>query len=501
MRAMQTHFVCRLVLGCLIVLGISSRQAVADGPPNIILINCDNLGYGDLGAYGSRVHRTPNLDQLAAQGVRFTDFYAASPVCTSSRSALLTGCYPRRNNMHDFEWDGAVLRPVSPNGLHPDEITVAELLKERGYYTACIGKWHLGDQHAFLPLQQGFATFFGLLYSDEMDDSYRIYRWPPMPLLRDNTVIEAPADLETMTERYTQEAIRIIREPRHRPFFIYLPHMSPGSRKEPIAGGRFQGRSANGSYGDTVEEIDWSTGQILEALEDAGLSDRTLLIFTADNGAPPPRGTEHHGSNAPFRAREGYDASEGGFRVPMIARWPGRIPSGAVCREVATNMDLFTTVLQLAGAQMPTDRVIDGKDIWPLLASEPDAASPHDAFFYYFADQLQAVRSGRWKLVLPLSRPIVRLDMGRQGIEATGVRIERFGEPVTLQLYDMEQDVQETTNVAQRHPGVVARLMKLAESARDDLGDVDRQGSGVRPAGLAPDPSPQLLDRPDHKRP
>lgn len=478
-------------------LGLVAHAQDRAGPPeerpNVILINCDNLGYGDLGCYGSTVHRTPHLDRLAAEGMRFTDFYAASPVCTSSRSALLTGCYPRRNGMHDFDWDGAVLRPVSPYGLDPREITLAEVLQARGYYTACIGKWHLGDQHAFLPLQQGFDSFLGLLYSDEMDDSYRVYRWPPMPLLRDNEVIEAPANLETMTERYTREAVRIIYENRDRPFFIYLPHMSPGSRKEPIAGRAFQGRSANGRYGDAVEEIDWSTREILAALEDAGLSRQTLVIFTADNGAPPPRGTKHHGSNGPFKARDGYDGSEGGLRVPMIARWPGRIGPGQVCREVTTNMDFFPTVARLAGAQLPSDRVIDGRDIWPLLASKVGAKSPHEAFFYYYAGQLQGLRSENWKLMLPLSKPMVRLDMGRQGIEATGVYIERFGDPVPLRLFDIENDIGETANIAEQHPQVVARLLALAEQARRDLGDLDRPGRNVRPAGRVPDPQPQVM--------
>lgn len=487
-------FVPRLLV-VFAILGPAAFSAPPDSgrSPNIILINADNLGYGDLGVYGSTLHRTPRIDRLAAEGVRFTDFYAASGVCTASRAALLTGSYPPRNSMHEFEWDGSVLRPISPNGIHPDEVTLAELLRARGYFTACIGKWHLGDQRAFLPLQHGFDSFLGLLYSDEMDNSYTSYRWPPMPLMRDNRVIEAPARLETMTRQYTEEAQRIIRENPNRPFFIYLPHMSPGSRTEPIAGTEFQGSSRNGKYGDTVEELDWSTGTILDTLANAGLADRTLVIWTADNGPPPPRGTKHHGSTAPLTPRERYDASEGGMRVPFIARWPGRIEPGTVCREIATNMDLFTTLAKLAGAEIPRDRVIDGKDILPLLTGERAAKSPHEAFYYYFGSQLQAVRAGKWKLHLPLEKPILQIGMGELGRTATGRTSRIDGKPTTAQLFDMEADIGEKTEIAARHPDVVARMMELAEKARREIGDEGRPGRGIRPAGRVTNPQPQLL--------
>ena len=462
-------------------------------PPNIILINADNLGYGDLGVYGSRIHRTPRIDRLAAEGIRFTDFYAASPVCTSSRAALLTGSYPRRNGMHEFDWDGSVLRPVSPYGLHPDEITLARLLRGRGYATACLGKWHLGDQNAFLPPAHGFDHFLGLLYSDEMDNSYTAYRWPPMPLMLNDRVIEAPAKLETMTRRYTEEAQRLIRENRDRPFFIYLPHMSPGSRTDPIAGTEFQGTSRNGKYGDTIEELDWSTGAILDTLDEVGLRDRTLVIWTADNGAPPPRGTKHHGSFAPLAPRARYDAAEGGLRVPFIARWPGRIPAGVVNAEIATNMDLFTTLARLGGADIPRDRIIDGRDILPLLRNEPGAKSPHEAFFYYFGGQLQAVRSGKWKLILPLERPVVQLGMGQLGVSASGRPNRLVGSPVPARLYDLATDIGEKQELSAEHPAVVARLLELAEKARHDIGDLDRPGRNERPPGKVANPKPQVL--------
>lgn len=495
------------LLACGAVLSFSAYGAVllfagtlypdaADEPvrlPNIVLINADNLGYGDLGVYGSTLHRTPRIDAMAREGIRFTDFYAASPVCTASRAALLTGSYPHRNSMHEFDWDGSVLRPVSPYGLHPDEVTLAELLRQQGYYTAVIGKWHLGDQDAFLPPAHGFDYFFGLLYSDEMDDSYTAHRWPPMPLMLNDRVVEAPAKLETMTRRYTEQVRRLIRQHRDRPFFIYLAHMSPGSRTEPIAGTEFQGTSRNGKYGDTIEELDWSTGEILDTLEELGLQEGTLVIWTADNGAPPPRGTKHHGSYGPLAPRVRYDAAEGGVRVPFIVRWPERIRPGTVCREIATNMDLFTTLAKLAGADVPTDRVIDGKDILPLLTSAPGAKSPHEAFYYYMGGQLQGVRSGRWKLLLPLEKPLLQIGMGKLGILASGRSSRLFGDPVPARLFDLDVDIGESTDVSARYPHVVARLMALAEKARSDIGDLDRPGRSVRPPGRIANPKPQVL--------
>jgi arylsulfatase A len=492
------HRLCvSLIVACALVAAVCPSPAgEAARPPNILLINADNLGYGDLGLYGSKLHRTPRIDRLAAEGIRFTDFYAASPVCTSSRAALLTGSYPQRTGMHEFEWDGSVLRPVSPHGLHPDEITLAELLRARGYFTACVGKWHLGDQREFLPAAHGFDYFLGLLYSDEMDDSIKGYRWPPMPLMLGDRVVEAPAILETMTRRYTEQVQRLIREHRERPFFIYLPHMSPGSRTEPIAGTEFQGKSRNGKYGDTVEELDWSTGEILNTLAELGLEKKTLVIWTADNGAPPPRGTKHHGSFGPLAPRVRYDASEGGMRVPFIARWPGRIKPGTICRELATNMDLFTTLALIGGATVPRDRVIDGKDIRPLLLGEPHAKSPHEAFYYYMGSQLQAVRAGPWKLHLPLPSPLIQLGMGEQGRSVTGRSNRMFSEPTPARLHNFDEDIGETRDVAAEHPEVVARLLALAEKARADIGDLDRPGKGVRPAGRVTNPRPQVLGKP-----
>ncbi len=447
-------------------------EAKAD-KPNLIVILCDNLGYGDVGCFGSRLHRTPHIDRLATEGMRLTSCYSASGVCTPSRAALMTGCYPRRVGLHKTQPDGAVLRPISPNGLHPDEVTLAELLRQQGYATACIGKWHLGDQFEFLPTRQGFDQYFGIPYSDDMTDRPG-QPWPPLPLMRDERVIEAPVDRNLLTQRYTQEAIRFVVAHRDRPFFLYLPHAMPGSTDRPFASPSFQGRSANGPYGDSVEEIDWSTGQILDVLQREGLDRKTLIVWTSDNGAP--RRNPPQGSNRPLRGW-GYNTSEGAMRIPCIVRWPDRVPAGRSCDELTTLMDWLPTLVRLAGGSLPAGRAIDGRDIWPLLAGESTARSPHEAFFYYHVDQLQAVRSGSWKLYLPLAAKRVNLGDGRAATDA--------------ELYDLAADIGEETNLAAQRPEVVARLRQYAERARQELGDGDRAGTGQRPAGRVEAPTPR----------
>jgi arylsulfatase A len=441
------------------------------GKPNFIIIFCDDLGYGDLGCFGSKVHRTPNLDQMAAEGMKFTSFYVSSGVCSPSRASLMTGCYPRRVNMHQDSHGKCVLFPVDGKGLNPNEITIAEILKQRGYVTCCIGKWHLGDQPEFLPTRQGFDHYFGIPYSNDMGARQRSEN-PPLPLLRDEEVIEAPAVQDTLTKRYTEEAVEFIRKNKDRPFFLYLPHTMVHNPLNP--GEKFRGKSANGLYGDAVEEIDASTGQILKTLKGLGLDRNTLVFFTSDNGASGSYG----GSNAPLRGHKGT-TWEGGMREPAIMWWPRHIPAGRTCDEMAITMDLLPTFTALAGAKLPTGRTIDGKNIWSLMSGRRGAKSPHEAFYYYQIDQLQAVRSGRWKLHLPL-RPKKR----------------HWGDPIPdapLALYDLENDIEEKNNVAEGHPNVVKRLLALAEKARSDLGDVDRQGTGQRPAGRVVSPKPLVL--------
>jgi arylsulfatase A-like enzyme len=358
--------------------------------------------------------------------------------------------------------------------LHPHEVTVAEVLRGAGYATACIGKWHLGDQAEFLPGQQGFDEFLGIPYSDDMVEN-RERGWPPLPLMRGPRVIAAPADRNLLTRQYTDEAIAFIAAHRDRPFFLYLPQAMPGSTARPFASPAFQGRSANGPYGDSVEELDWSTGKLLDALRELHLDQRTLLVWTSDNGAPQRRPVQ--GSNLPLRGW-GYTTWEGGMRVPCLVRWPTRIPAGEVCDEIMTTMDLLPTFAALAGVTAPQDRILDGRDVWPLLSGQGGARSPHAAFYYYFMDQLQAVRCGRWKLHLPLDAKRTNLVDGAGPAEAA--------------LYDLDADIGETNNVVAAHAEVAQRLMALAAAAREDLGDGARPGKNQRPAGRVAKPVPQV---------
>ncbi|MBI4889112.1 MAG: sulfatase [Acidobacteria bacterium] len=459
---------------------MSGAMAAAGDPlPNIILILADNLGYGDLGCYGSSLQRTPNIDRMAREGMRFTDVYAASGVCTPSRASLMTGCYPRRVGLHYTDPDGAVLRPISSNGLNPDEVTIAEVLKQRNYSTSIIGKWHLGDQPPLLPTRQGFDYYLGIPYSDNMEGG-KIQPWlkipsPPLPLMENEKVIDAPVDRNLLTKRYTEKCIELLGRNSDRPFFIYLPHAMPGSTPSPFASERFRGKSRNGPYGDSIEELDWSTGEILAALKRLGLDENTLVIWTSDNGAPLL--DPWHGSNGPLGGW-GYTTAEGGQRIPFIARWPGKIPAGSVCRAMATLMDVFPTCAGLARCSPPSGRTIDGKDIWPLLSGRSEK-SPHDAFFYYYGPQLQAVRSGNWKLSLPL--------------KARWVTLPGKTQVAPLALYDLEKDPAETLDVSAKHPEVVRHLTALAQKAREDLGDVDRPGKGQRPVGRVENPTPRVL--------
>jgi arylsulfatase A-like enzyme len=449
---------------------LQSAGSPAD-KPNFIIIFCDDLGYGDLGCFGSKRHRTPNIDRMADEGMRFTSFYVTSGVCTPSRSSLMTGCYPRRVNMHQDSNNLCVLFPVGKKGLNPNEITIAEVLKSRGYATACIGKWHLGDQPQFLPTRQGFDYYYGIPYSNDMGERKNSNR-PPLPLLQNEKVIEAPADQNTLTKRYTQQVIKFITANKDKPFFVYLPHTMPHN---PVhSSDNFRGKSANDGYGDCVEEIDFSTGQILQTLKNLNIDNHTLVVFTSDNGAAERWG----GSNLPLSGFKGSTA-EGGMREPAVMRWPGKIPAGKTCDELASTLDLMPTLAQLAGTKAPTDRIIDGKNIWPLMTGKRGVKSPHKAFYYYQMDQLQAVRSGKWKLHLPLK--MKKRNWGKGIPDAP------------LNLYNLQADIAETNNVADQHPDVVKHLFALAEKARRDLGDVECEGTGQRPAGLVVTPKPLLF--------
>ncbi|HEX3656618.1 MAG TPA: sulfatase [Pirellulales bacterium] len=465
-----------VAIGSLIVGSVTCAETArgAERPPNVVLVFVDNLGNGDIGCFGSKLHRTPHLDRLAAEGRKFTSFYVASGVCTPSRAALMTGCYPARVSMHVSGTGSAVLRPLDSKGLNPDETTIAEVLKPRGYATGIFGKWHLGDQPPFLPTRQGFDTFFGIPYSDDMTKDVQPASWPELPLMRDERVIEAPPDRDQLVKRTTQEAIRFIERNRQRPFFVYLPHTMPGSTSAPFSSPAFRGRSANGAYGDAVEELDWSQGEIDAALRRLGLERDTLVIWTSDNGAV--RRNPPQGSCAPYQGW-GYDTSEGAMRMPCIMRWPGKIPAGTTCDQLCSTMDLLPTLAALAGAPLPT-KPIDGHDIRPLIFGAAGARSPWDetGFGYYRMEQLQAIRAGRWKLYLPLERKLETL--GRKMAASPA------------QLYDVVGDVGETHEVSAEHPEVVRRLTIMADRLRKEVGDLDSPGAGQRAAGLVDHPRP-----------
>ncbi len=454
-----------------------ATSALAAEKPNVIFVLCDNLGNGDVHCFNPQTkHRTPHLDRMAAEGTRFTSYYSASGVCTPSRAALMSGCYPMRINMHISDRGSLVLQPVAAKGLNPNETTLGEVMKSAGYATMIIGKWHLGDQPEFLPTRQGFDSFFGIPYSDDMTRDKRPEEWPDLPLMRDEKVIEAPVDRDYLTKRYTEEAIHFIAAHREKPFFLYLPHAMPGSTSDPYASPAFKDKSANGHWGDSVEELDWSMGEILAALKRLQLDENTLVIWTSDNGAPqrkPPQG-----SNAPYKGW-GYSTSEGAMRMPMIARWPGHVSANRECRELSSMLDILPTLAALSGAALPK-QAIDGHDIRPLLFGEAKAKSPADAtgFFYYHMEQLQAVRSGPWKLYLPLESKL------------TGGAAKRT--TATLNLFNVVEDVGEENEVSAKNPDVVQRLIKLANQAREELGDVNRPGKGQRPAGLSAKPTARI---------
>ncbi|MBL9115590.1 MAG: sulfatase [Verrucomicrobiaceae bacterium] len=468
-----------IALGLATTLGASVEESPR--PPNVVVILCDNLGNGDIACFNPATkHRTPNLDRMAAEGRKFTSFYSASGVCTPSRAALMTGCYPRRVGLHISAIGAAVLQPVAQRGLNPHEETIAELLKERGYATACIGKWHLGDQQTFLPTRHGFDTFFGIPYSEDMvHDKFPDRNWPPLPLLRDEKVMEAPVEAETLTERCTKEAVTFIKRHRSNPFFLYFPAPGPGSRAVCYPGKAFRGKSANGLYGDSIEELDWSAGEVLKAIRDAGVDSQTLVIWTNDNGAVNRNPAQ--GSNAPYKGM-GYSTSEGGMRMPCIVRWPGRIPANTECKELCTMMDILPTVAHLTGARLPK-LPIDGKDISNVILSTDAKGSPHDetGFFYYQVEQLQAVRAGKWKLYLPIEN--------KRGL---GGKVKAKDSSQKLALYDVVNDPKELSEVSASNEAVVNRLLALAADARTRLGDGPTTGTGQRPAGWV-DPAAPLI--------
>ena len=458
----------KLIIASVLLLTIVySDECARAKAPNFIVIFCDDMGYADIGPFGAQGYETPNLDQMANEGVKFTDFYVGRSFCSPSRAALMTGCIPTRVGI------GGNFGPHSTTGLNPEETTIAEILKTKGYATACFGKWHLGHQEPFLPTNQGFDVFFGLPYSNDMWPFHpgvrhlpieqRIKRWPHLPLYEGSKVINPqimPEDQVTLTRSLTERAVQFIEDKKDTPFFIYLPNPQP--HVPLFASEEFQGKTTRGLFGDVLSEIDWQVGKIIETLKAHQLDENTCIVFTSDNGPWLSYG-DHAGSAGPLREGKGTNF-EGGFRVSCLMRWPGKIPAGSVTNEIAATMDLLPTFCHLADSELP-ERKIDGRDISALMLTPESASSPHKVFFHYDGgNRLAAVRSGKWKLMFPqnYNSPIP----GSGGLPGKNQK-----KRIDLSLFDLEADVGETTNLAEDNPEIVARLKLAAQRMRRDLGD------------------------------
>lgn len=472
-----------------LALSVPSGAAAADRPPNVVVIYTDDQGYADIGPNGAEGFSTPNLDRMAQEGRLFPRWYVAQPVCSASRTALLTGCYPNRVGIH------GALGPGSRVGISAEETTMAEMLRSQGYATAIFGKWHLGDHEKFLPLQHGFDEYFGIPYSNDMWPQHPEAKrpFPPLPIFEGNERLRVAdeRDQRMMTTWLTAKAVNFINRHRERPFFLYVPHPQP---HVPLyVSERFAGTTERGLYGDVIAEIDWSVGEILNAIDTNGLGEDTLVVFTSDNGPWLSYGT-HSGSAKPLREGKGT-VWEGGVRTPCVMRWPGRIPAGTVCDEAAMNIDLLPTFAGLAGAAQP-ERKIDGKDILPLLVGADGAKNPHEGegyWFYYKQNELHAVMDGDWKLILPHRYRSLPDGAGRDN----GLPVPYRNVDTDFSLHDLAADPEEKNNLAGTHPEKVAELMKLAEAARTELGDslTQRNGTGNREPGQLSDEEAADLER------
>lgn len=476
-----------LSLGIILAItALSTEKEAKATQPNIILIFMDDMGYGDLSCYGALQYRTPNLDKVAAEGIRFTNFLAAQAVCSASRAALMTGCYPNRIGI------SGALFPNAKVGLNPDEMTIAELLKQKGYATGAFGKWHLGDHPDFLPTKQGFDEYVGIPYSNDMwpvnydgtpvtDKDARKANFPPLSILEGSKKmkeINTLDDQAQITGIYTQRAVSFIKKHKKEPFFVYLPHSMP---HVPIAASaKFKGKSKQGMYGDVIMEIDWSVGEIMKTLKENGLDDNTLVIFTSDNG-PWLNYGNHAGSSGGLREGKGT-SFEGGQRVPCLVRWKGVTPAGVVCNKLTSTIDLLPTIASICGAKLP-EKKIDGVDILPLLKGDMEATPRKYFYYYYRRNNLEAVRRDDWKLVLPHEgRSYEGQVPGNDGFPGKSPE----NTPFALGLYDLRRDPAERYDVKETYPEILAELQKVAEEAREDLGDelTKRTGKNVRPSGI-----------------
>ncbi len=480
---MCTRLISFTILLSIILVGCQPTTTELESTsPNVVIIFVDDMGYADIGSYGVTAYETPHLDQMANEGVRFTDFYVSQPVCSASRAALLTGTYSNRIGIH------GALGPKNTHGIHEDEVTMAELFKDQGYATAMYGKWHLGHHPQFLPTRHGFDDFYGIPYSNDMwpfhpespDD------WPDLPTIEQEEIIGYNTDQTRFTTDFTKRSVTFIEQSvaNDTPFFLYLAHPMP--HVPLFVAEEREGHSGAGLYGDVIKEIDWSAGQILDTVKRLGVDDNTLVIFTSDNGPWLSYGN-HAGSALPLREGKGT-TWEGGVRVPFIARWPGEIPEGLEVTTPAMTIDLFPTLAELIDAPLP-NHTIDGKPIWSLLTGASNE-SPHEAYyFYYHQNELHSIRSGKWKLHFPHRyRTMEGREIGNDGIPGK----YNYQAQAGLELYDLDADISEQNNLVDVHPEIVEQLSKLADAKRADLGDAltETEASGARePGRLEEEPS------------
>jgi arylsulfatase len=464
----KTFIAALVVIACCCAPGLA-----AETPPNIVIIFCDDLGYADPSCFGNTMVKTANIDKLAEQGTRFTNFYVPQAVCGASRAGLLTGCYPNRIGIQGAPG------PKSKVGIAASEKLISEICKERGYATALFGKWHLGDAEKFLPLQHGFDEYFGLPYSNDMWPYHpQGGNWPPLPLIEGNKIVNpavSHADQEQLVKQYTERATDFIKRRAAQPFFLEVAYAMP---HVPLhVSENFKGKSGAGLYGDVLLEIDWSVGEIMKALDTAKVADNTLVVFTSDNGPWLSYGN-HAGSRGNLREGKGTEW-EGGVRVPCVMRWPNKIPAGKISDEPLMTIDLLPTITAAIGGKLP-EHTIDGRDVGPILRGEPGAKNPHESYAFYYGNELQAVRSGDWKLVFP---HVYRNFVGPAGADGKPNGYKQT--KTELALYNLREDVSEAKDVQKEHPEIVAKLQKMADAYREEIGDSLQKipGSGKRPPG------------------
>ena len=464
----------------LLTLALALDTQAQKRPPNIVVIFIDDMGYGDIGPFGAKAYPTPHLDRMAKEGRKFTDFYVTQAVCSASRAGLLTGCYNVRVGIL------GALGPKATHGINSSEVTLAEICNQKGYATACYGKWHLGHHKKFLPMQHGFDDYFGLPYSNDMWPYHpgvlhlpmvqRLKKWAHLPLIDGNSVINPKVtgkDQEQLTTQYTERAVQFIEKNKNNPFFLYLPHSMV---HVPLyVSEKFKGKSKAGLFGDVMMEVDWSVGQILDTLRKHKLDKNTLVIFTADNGPWLSYG-DHAGSAAPLREGKGT-MFDGGCRESTLMWWPGTIPAGSACKTPAMTIDILPTVAELIGAKLPKHK-IDGKSIVNLMKGT-SAECPQEAYYFYYGKQLQAIRMGKWKLHFPHGYRTMAGKPGGKDGTPTKYSQARIG----LSLFDLDKDIGETTDVKEKHPEILGKIQKLGEAMREELGDNRRQGKGQRQPG------------------